>query len=49
MVFKGDGRMLLGRETAEILNLKCTLVPSKQTMLTVEDLRVVSRRNARPC
>ena len=49
MVFKGDGRMLLGCETAEILNLKCTLVPSKQTMLTVEDLRVVSGRNARPC
>ena len=35
VVVKGDGRTLVGRETAEILNL-LTLVPSKRTMLSVE-------------
>ena len=45
MVVKGDGQTLLGRETTEILNL-LHIGPFQMNNV---DLRVVSKRNSRPC
>ena len=45
VVVKGDGRTLL---VVKPRKFSCTLIPSKRTIWTVEDFRVVSGRNRRP-